>query len=106
MDLQIKSSLNSAKILNFRKQAGKLLVQLLHHFLEKSPLKYAIVRSFVWPNPVYIRNSTKMSSFKSHMDILLQKLVHLGRISGRSAESVKKQFQNVFIVIDQSQLLF
>ena len=96
MDLQIKSSLNSAKILNFRKQAGKLLVQLLHHFLEKSPLKYA----------VYIRNSTKMSSFKSHMDILLQKLVHLGRISGRSAESVKKQFQNVFIVIDQSQLLF
>ena len=106
MDLQIKSSLNSAKILDFRKQAEKRLAQLLHHFLEKSPLKYAVVGSAVCPNPLYIRNPTKMISFKSHMDILLQKLVHPGRISARSAELVKKQFQKFFIVIDQSQLLF
>ena len=106
MDLQIKSSLNSAKILDFRKQAEKRLAQLLHHFLEKSPLKYAVARSAVCPSPLYIRNPTKMISFKSHMDILLQKLVHPGRISARSAELVKKQFQKFFIVIDQSQLLF
>ena len=40
---QIKSSLNSAKILEFKKQAGDFLAQLLHHLLEKSPLKYAVV---------------------------------------------------------------
>ena len=99
---QIKSSLNSAKILEFKKQAGEFLAQLLHHLLEKSPLKHAVVRSAVCLNPKYMRNSAKKSSCESHMDILLQKLPSLGRIFARSAELVKKQYQNSFIMIDQN----
>ena len=49
---QIKSSLNSAKILEFKKQAGYFLAQLLHHCLEKSPLKYAVVRTALFLNPM------------------------------------------------------
>ena len=44
---KIKSSFNSAKILEFKKQGGDFLGQLLHHVLEKSTLKYAVVRSTV-----------------------------------------------------------
>ena len=46
-----------SKILEFKKQAGDFLAQLLHH-LEKSPLKYAVVRTAVCFNPVYMRNLT------------------------------------------------
>ena len=40
------------------------------------------------------------------MDILLQKFASLGRISARSTEFVKKQYQKFFIVIDQNLELF
>ena len=102
---QIKSSLNSAKILESKKQPGDFLAQLLHHLLEKSPLKYAVVHSTVCLNLVYMRNPAKKSSCESQMDILLQKFVSLGRISARSAE-LEKQYQKFFIVIDQNQQLF
>ena len=102
---QIKSSLNSAKILESKKQPGDFLAQLLHHLLEKSPLKYAVVHSTVCLNLVYVRNPAKKSSCESQMDILLQKFVSLGRISARSAE-LEKQYEKFFIVIDQNQQLF
>ena len=86
---QLKFSLNSAKILEFKKQAGEFLAQLLH-YLEKSPLKYAGVHSAVCLNPLYMRNPAKKSSCEPHMNILLQKHVSLVRISARSAELVKK----------------
>ena len=41
---QIKSSLNSAKIMEFKKQAGEFLVKL--------PLKYVVERSAVFLNPI------------------------------------------------------
>ena len=78
---QIKSSLNSLKILEFRKQAGDFLAQLLHHLLEKPPLKYVVLCSAVCFNPMYMRNPAKKSSCESQMDILLQKFVTLGKIS-------------------------
>ena len=87
---QIKSSLNSLKILEFKKQAGDFLAQLLHHLLEKPPLKYVVSCSAVCFNPMYMRNPAKKSSCESQMDILLQKFVTLGKISARSAELVKK----------------
>ena len=37
-----------------------------------------------------MRNIAKKSSCESHMNVLLQKLVSLGRISARSAEFIKK----------------
>ena len=103
---QIKCSLNSAKNLEFKKQAGEFLAQLLHHLLEKSPLKYAVVRSAVCLNSLYMRNIAKKSSCESHMNVPVQKLVSLGRISARSTEFIKKQYQKFFIVIDQNQHLF
>ena len=103
---QIKSSLNSAKILELKKQTGEFLAQLLHHLLKKSPLKYAVVHSAVCLNPMYMRNLAKKSSCESHMDTLLQKLVSLGRIFARSTELVKKQYQKFFIMVDQNQHLF
>ena len=103
---QIKSSLNSANIFEFKKQTGEFLAQLLHYFLEKSPLKYAVACSAVCLNPMYMRNPAKKSSYESYMDILLQKLVCLGRTSARSAELVKKQYRKFFIVVDQNQQLF
>ena len=87
---QIKSSLNSLKILEFKKQAGDFLAQLLHHLLEKPPLKYVVLCSAVCFNPMYMRNPAKKSSCESQMDILLQKFVTLGKISAGSAELVKK----------------
>ena len=48
-----------------------------------------------------LRNPFKKSPCESHMDILLQKLVSLGRISAQYDELVKKQYQKFFIVIDQ-----
>ena len=89
---QVKSSLNSAKIMEFKKQAGEFLVKL--------PLKY-VVHSAVFLNPILMGNPAKKSSCESHMDILLKKFVSLGRISARPAELVKKQYQKFFIVIDQ-----
>ena len=68
---QIKSSLNPAKI--SKNQAGESLTQSLHHLLEKSPLKCAVVLSAVCLNPMYTINSAKKSSCESHMDILCQK---------------------------------
>ena len=53
-----------------------------------------------------MRNIAKKSSCESHMNVLLQKLVSLGRISARSTEFIKKQYQKFFIVIDQNQHLF
>ena len=103
---QIKSSLNSPKNLGFKKQADDFLAQLLHHLLEKSPLRYAVVCDAVCLNPVYVRNPAKKSSCESQMDILLQKFISLGRISARSAELVKKQYQTFFIIIDQNHQLF
>ena len=98
--------MNSAKNLEFKKQAGEFLAQLLHHLLEKSPLKYAVVRSAVCLNSLYMRNIAKKSSCESHMNVPVQKLVSLGRISARSTEFIKKQYQKFFIVIDQNQHLF
>ena len=103
---QVKSSLNSANILEFKKQAGDFLAQLLHHLLEDSPFKYAVVRSAVCLNPVYLSNLTKKSSCESQMGILLQEFLSLGRISTRYAELVKKQYQKFFTVIDENQTLF
>ena len=97
---QIKCSLNSAKNLEFKRQAGEFSAQLLYHLLEKSLLKYPVVRSAVCLNPLYEK------SCESHMNILLQKLVSLGRISARSTELIKKQYQKFFIVVDQNQHLF
>ena len=93
---QIKSSLNSPKILEFKKQAGDFLAQLLHHLLEKSPLKYVVLCIAVCFNPMYLRNPAKKSSCEFQMDILLQKFVTVGKISARSAELVKKQYQKFF----------
>ena len=53
-----------------------------------------------------MRNPVKKSSFESHMDILLQKLVSLRRICPRSAELVKKQYEKFFVLIGQNQQLF
>ena len=92
--------------MKLKKQAGEFLAQLLHSLLEKSPLKYAVVRSVVCLNPIYMRNLAKMSSCESHMDIFLQKRVSLSRISARSAELVKKQYQKFFVMVDQNQQLF
>ena len=44
----IKSSLNSAKILKFKKETGEFLAKLLHDFLEKLPLKYTVACSTVY----------------------------------------------------------
>ena len=61
--------MNSAKILEFKKQAGDFLVQLPHHLLEKSPLKYAVVHSAVCLNPMYMKDPAKKSSCESQMNI-------------------------------------
>ena len=55
---------------------------------------------------MYMSNPAKNSSCESEMDILLQKFVSLGRISAQSAELVKKQYYQFFIVTDQNQQLF
>ena len=43
-----------------------------------------------------MKNPAKKSSCESQMDIPLQKFASLGRISARSAELVKKQYQKFF----------
>ena len=55
---------------------------------------------------MYMSNPAKKSSCESQIEILLQKFVSLGRISARSAELVRKQYYQFFIVIDQNQQLF
>ena len=62
--------------------------------------------SVVCHNPTYLGNPAKKSSCESHMGILLQKFVSLGRLSAQSAELVKKQYQKFSIVSDQNPQSF
>ena len=95
-----KMQFEFCKEFGVQETSWRIFTQLLYHLLEKSLLKYPVVRSAVCLNPLYEK------SCESHMNILLQKLVSLGRISARSTELIKKQYQKFFIVVDQNQHLF
>lgn len=51
-------------------------------------------------------NPAKRNSCETHMGILLQKVVSLGRISAKSAELVKEEHKKFFHIVDQNQQLF
>ena len=81
---------SSTKELEFIKEAWEFLRYLLSYFSEKS-LKYAIIRSAVCLNPLYLGNLAKRNYCQNHMGITLQTLVSISRISGKSAEVVKEK---------------
>ena len=93
---------SSTKELEFEKEAGEFLAHLLSHLFEKSHLKYAIIRSAVCLNPVYLGNLAKRNYYYNHMGIILQKLVSTGRISGKSAEVVKEEYLKFFDIVHQN----
>ena len=91
---------NDPKVLAFKKEAGNFLVVLLSHLLEKSPLKYALVRSAASLNPLNMANKAKRSFCINHFSILLQTLVKANKISCQSAERAKAQYSSFFDVVD------
>lgn len=95
----VKSSTSKLK---FKKEAGDFLAHLLSHLVEKSPLKYAIIRHAVCFNPLYMGNHARRSSCENHIKVILQKMVSIGRISGKFAELVKKEYVKFFEVVDQN----
>ena len=71
---------NDSKVLAFKKEAGNFLAALLSHILEKSPLKYSLVRSAASLNPLNTANKAKRNFFINHFSILLQRLVKVNKI--------------------------
>ena len=96
---------NDPKVLAFKKEAGNFLAALLSH-LEKSPLKYALVRSAASLNPLNMANKSKRSFCINHFSILLQRLVKVNKISSQSAERAKAQYSSFFDVVDSNVTAF
>ena len=97
---------NDPKALAFKKEAGNLFAALLSHLLEKSPLKYALVRSDVSLNLLNMANKAKRSFCFNHFSILLQRLVKANKISSQSAERSKAQYSSFFDVVDSNVTAF
>ena len=57
-------------------------------------------------NPLYLGNLLKRNYYQNHVGIILQKLVSIGRISGKSAEVVKEGYFKFFDIVDQNLQLF
>ena len=99
-----ESNLNPTdpKVLAFKREAGNVLAALLSHFLEKSPLKYALVRSAASLNPLNMANKAKRSFCINHFSSLLQRLLKANKISSQSAESAKAQCSSLFYEVDSN----
>ena len=84
----------------FKQQACNFLAKLLLHFLEKSPLKLAVVRSAISLNPVHMANKSERNSCINNFSILHQKFVSAKRIKPEIAELAKVQYENFMGVVD------
>ena len=103
-----ESNLNPTdpKVLAFKREAGNFLAALLSHLLEKSPLKYALVRSAASLNPLNMANKAKRSFCINHFSILLQRLLKANEISSQSAERAKAQCSSLFYEVDSNVTAF
>ena len=97
---------NDPKVLAFKNEARNFLAALLSHLFEKSPLKYALIRSAAFLNPLNMANKAKRSFCINHFSILLQRLVKANKISSQSAERVKAQYRLFFDVVDSNVTAF
>ena len=97
---------NDPKVLVFKKEAGNFLAALLSHLLEKSPLKYALVRSVASLNPLNMTNKVKRSFCINHFSVLLQRFVKVNKISSQAAERAKTQYSSFFDVVDSNVSAF
>ena len=65
IDIGFAANINDTKALAFKEEARNVLAALLSH-LEKSPLKYALVRSAVSLNPLKMANKAKTNFCNNH----------------------------------------
>ena len=94
------------RVVAFKKEAGEFLAGLLTHLLEKSPLKFSIVRSAISINPIQMANDSKRSKCINNFSILLQKLVKYERLLPKSAELAKEQYRKLFEIVDINKNVF
>ena len=94
------------RVVAFKKEAGEFLAGLLTHLLEKSPLKFSIVRSAISINPIQMANDSKQSKCINNFSILLQKLVKYERLLPKSAELAKEQYRKLFEIVDINKNVF
>ena len=97
---------NDTNVLASKKEAGNFLAALQSHLLEKSLLKYAVVRSAASLNPLNMASKAKRSFCINHFSILLQRLVKANKISSRFAERVKTHYSSFFDVVDSNVTAF
>ena len=103
---QANLSSTDQKVVTFKKEAGEFLAGLLKHVLEKSPLKFIIVRTAVSINPIEMVNQSKRNACINNFSILLQKLDKYDRLSPKSAELAKEQYQKLFEIVDSNRKAF
>lgn len=85
---QVKSS--ELEVLNFRNECQKLLISLIDKFVERSPLKYKVVRGLSALDPSLILLQPDVGV--SRMKCLLEALYDANRLMDSTAEKAKSQY--------------
>ena len=89
-ELQKKDKVTTTSLKTFRKNCVIFLSSMLSKLLERSPLKYAVVRNASCISPQVI--ATKPDLSKKYLKNFLERMVQSKRISAKDADQVQTEF--------------
>lgn len=88
-----KNKLSERAVLQFKLQCKHFLLNTTKKLLEKSPMKYSLVRSAVWLDPQQI--SKYPTPCKTALSTCLQVLVNAGQANMRECDRITKEYEEL-----------
>ncbi|KAJ8031243.1 hypothetical protein HOLleu_27914 [Holothuria leucospilota] len=89
--LKKRGAISDREVLKFKQECQTFLSSVCKKLLEKSPIKYPIVRTSSWLNPECVASQPVNS--KSTLTTCLQLLVDAGYVHARDCDRVLREFQ-------------
>jgi hypothetical protein len=92
--LQAAKKISDRQVLDFRMECRSFLAGVVRKIMEKSPLKYQLVKNMTALDPRLMAKSEQREQNKTKMRSVIQKVVEAGRCCEQDVDEILRQYLN------------
>ena len=93
LKLTLRKTISDRALLQFKLECKRFLINVCKKVLEKSPIKYPLVRTAIWLDPTLV--ASQPTKCKTTLSMCLQLLADAGHVIPNQCDTILREFQQL-----------